>query len=170
MNPWKTIASLPARLGRVSGVTTLLAGIFGWPCACSTSNTPRGWSNLKEVFNQQAFFAVLTLGAGVLILSGGIDLSMGSGEVGLAGVAFGVLMTEGVPPYQSAGIVLGMGLLIGLTHGLLVTRLKLQAFLVTLCGLFVYRGLASASCLPNSGPACGEPSRDMPISPGNWTP
>jgi ribose transport system permease protein len=36
---------------------------------------------------------------------------------------------------------LAIGALIGLTHGLLVTRLKLQAFLVTLCGLFVYRGL-----------------------------
>src|SRR5262249_53185285 len=45
-------------------------------------------------------------------------------------------------PYLAVPIVLCMGVVIGLINGLLVTRLKLQAFLVTLCGLFVYRGLA----------------------------
>jgi ribose transport system permease protein len=140
MNVWKNIASLPGAFGRVSGVMTLLAVIFGANCLLDFEYATR-WSNLKEVLNQQAFFGVLTLGAGVLILSGGIDLSMGS-VVGLAGVAFGVLMKNNVPPYQATGIVLLLGVLIGLTNGLLVTRLKLQAFLVTLCGLFVYRGLA----------------------------
>ena len=40
------------------------------------------------------------------------------------------------------GIVLGLSLLIGLTHGLLITKLGLQPFIVTLCGLLFYRGLA----------------------------
>jgi ribose transport system permease protein len=132
--------ALALRLGRVSGVLVLLALIYGAMCFIDVDYATR-WSNLKEVLNQQAFFGVLTLGAGVLILAGGIDLSMGS-VVALGGVGFGVLMKNGVPPFQAAALVVVGGICIGLTHGLLVTRLKLQPFLVTLCGLFVYRGLA----------------------------
>ena len=87
------------------------------------------------------FYGILTLGAGVLIIAGGIDLSIGS-VVGLSAVLFGVLMSKGVAPLTAMLIVLGMGVLIGLGHGLLVTGLKLQPFLVTLCGLFIYRGIA----------------------------
>jgi ribose transport system permease protein len=99
------------------------------------------WSNLKDVLSQQAFFGVLTLGVGVLIITGGIDLSIGS-VVGLSAVLFGVLMRNGFPPVVAAFAVLGCGVVIGLIHAALVTGLKLQPFLVTLCGLFVYRGAA----------------------------
>jgi ribose transport system permease protein len=57
-------------------------------------------------------------------------------------VLFGLLLERGYPPALSAGLVLLLGPVIGLTHGLLVTRLRLQPFLVTLCGLFIYRGIA----------------------------
>jgi ribose transport system permease protein len=77
--------SIFSRLGRVSGVLVLLALIYGLMCFLDFEYATR-WSNLKEVMNQQAFFGVLTLGAGILILSGGIDLSIGS-VVGLSGVA-----------------------------------------------------------------------------------
>jgi len=129
-----------AKLGRVGGVLALLAIIYGTMCILDFSYATR-WSNVKEVLNQQGFFAVLTLGVGILILSGGIDLSIGS-VVGLSGVLFVVLMKNGLPPFQAAAAVLGVGAGIGLLHGMLVTRLRLQAFLVTLCGLFVYRGVA----------------------------
>ncbi len=127
-------------MNRIFGVLTLLTVIFGLQCALDIKYATR-WSVLKEVFNQQALFAVLTFGAGILILSGGLDLSIGS-VVALAGVGFSVLMRSGVPPVAAMLIVLAGGTSIGSLHGLLVTRLKLQAFLVTLCGLFMYRGLA----------------------------
>jgi ribose transport system permease protein len=130
----------PGRLSRISGVLSLLVVVYGTMCLLDSEYATR-WSNLKFVINDQASFAVLTLGAGILIISGGIDLSIGS-VVALSGVAFGVLMKDGVRPYTAAAYVLGLGIVIGLLHGLLVTRLKLQAFLVTLCGLFVYRGVA----------------------------
>jgi ribose transport system permease protein len=47
-----------------------------------------------------------------------------------------------MPPWQATLAVLALAAGIGLVHGLLVTRLHLQPFLVTLCGLFIYRGLA----------------------------
>ena len=87
------------------------------------------------------FYGILTLGAGVLILAGGIDLSIGS-VVGLSAVLFGVLMSKGVAPEAAMLSVILLGTLIGLMHGLLVTGLRLQPFLVTLCGLFIYRGIA----------------------------
>jgi len=125
---------------RILGVVLLLLAMY---VMLFFSDMDKGWtrSNLKNILNQQAFFAVLTLGAGVLIVTGGIDLSIGS-VVGASAVGFGVLMRNGVSPVPAMAIVLGCGVIIGLIHGLLITRLKLQAFLVTLCGLFVYRGLA----------------------------
>jgi ribose transport system permease protein len=125
---------------RILGVVSLLVGMYALLFAADFDNASK-WSNLKNVLNQQAFFGVLTLGVGVLIVAGGIDLSIGS-VVGASAVGFGVLMRSGVHPLQSMAIVLGCGIAVGLINGLLVTRLKLQPFLVTLCGLFVYRGLA----------------------------
>jgi ribose transport system permease protein len=125
---------------RVLGVVTLLALMYLLLFLSDPANAFK-WGNLKDVLNQQTFFGVLTLGVGVVIITGGIDLSIGS-VVGLGAVGFGVLMRDGVHPYLAVLIVLGGGVIVGLVHGLLISRLKLQSFLVTLCGLFVYRGLA----------------------------
>jgi ribose transport system permease protein len=93
------------------------------------------------VANIQGRYGVITLGAALVIIAGGIDLSIGS-VVGFAAVLFGVLMKAGVHPYLAVPLVVLTGALIGLGNGLLITRLKLQPFLVTLCGMFVYRGAA----------------------------
>jgi ribose transport system permease protein len=54
-----------------------------------------------------------------------------------------VLLVEyGMAPWAAVAVVLLLGAAIGLAHGLLVTKLKLQAFVVTLCGMFIYRGAA----------------------------
>lgn len=87
-------------------------------------------------------YGILSLGAGCLIISGGIDLSIGS-VVGLCATVMAMLLTKAQwPPLAAVAAVLALGAAIGLVHGLLVTRLKVQAFIVTLCGLFIYRGIA----------------------------
>ncbi len=87
-------------------------------------------------------YGVISLGAGCLIITGGIDLSIGS-VVGLCATAMAMLLTKQQwPPLAAVAAVLALGAAIGLIHGLLVTRLKVQAFVVTLCGLFIYRGIA----------------------------
>ncbi len=98
-------------------------------------------SNVFSVLNRHGEYGIVCVGAGLLILAGGIDLSVGS-VVGLAAVLFGVLMEYHVHPLLAAGAVLVGGAAVGLLHGLLVTQMRMQAFLVTLCGMFVYRGLA----------------------------
>jgi ribose transport system permease protein len=101
----------------------------------------RSAGNQQTIANRLGFYGVLTVGVGILIISGGIDLSIGS-VVGLGAVVFALLLEKQIPPALAALIVLAGGAGIGLIHGLLVTQLGLQPFLVTLCGLFIYRGLA----------------------------
>jgi ribose transport system permease protein len=86
-------------------------------------------------------YGIISLGVGILILSGGIDLSIGSVAALSASVVV-LLNKQGWPPLACFLAALGVGLLIGLFHGLIVTKLRVQAFVVTLCGLFLYRGLA----------------------------
>lgn len=98
--------------------------------------------NVENLVHRTSLFGILAIGAAFVIITGGIDLSIGS-MVCLVGVLLPWLLTkQGWPVGAAVPAVLGMSLLIGMTHGLLVTRLKLQPFVVTLCGLLLYRGLA----------------------------
>jgi ribose transport system permease protein len=127
-------------MSRILGVLLLLVGLYGVLFVSDPGAATK--SNLFIVANRQGFYGIITLGAALLILSGGIDLSIGS-VIGLGVVLFAYLMqTRGVHPYAAVLLVVVAGAVIGLINGLLVTKLKLQAFLVTLCGMFVYRGLA----------------------------
>lgn len=127
-------------MNRIIGVVLLLAAMYGLLYWSDPTHAFK-WSNLKDVLSQQAFFGVITIGVGVLILTGGIDLSIGS-VVGFSAILFGVLMRNGVSPYAAAAVVVACGVVIGVINAGLITGLKLQPFLVTLCGLFVYRGAA----------------------------
>jgi ribose transport system permease protein len=87
-------------------------------------------------------YGIISLGAGILIISGGIDLSIGS-VVGLCATLLAMLLIDyRWAPLPAMLSVLGVGLAVGLVNGLLVTKLRVQAFIVTLCGLFIYRGAA----------------------------
>jgi ribose transport system permease protein len=107
----------------------------------SLNEGARTLSNQQTIADRLGFYGILTVGAGILIVSGGIDLSIGS-VVGLGAVTFALLLKMRVVPWQAALLVVAGGATIGVIHGLLVTFLRLQPFLVTLCGLFIYRGLA----------------------------
>ena len=126
-------------LVRLVGVVVLLALLIGTLAA--SADSAFGRSNVFELLSRQGALGVITVGAALIILTGGIDLSIGS-VVGLSAVAFGTLMEMGVAPVPSLLLVLALGVGVGLTNGLLVTKLRLQAFLVTLCGMFVFRGFA----------------------------
>jgi ribose transport system permease protein len=118
----------------------LMVGLLYCGLMFSDENA-RSPSNQQTIANRLGFYGVLTVGVGILIIAGGIDLSIGS-VVGLGAVIFALLLKKQVSPGMAAAIVLSGAALIGLLHGLLVTQLGLQPFLVTLCGLFIYRGLA----------------------------
>jgi ribose transport system permease protein len=73
--------------------------------------------------------------------------------VGLAAVSLALLIERHIAPPFAVLIILACAPLIGLIHGLLVTRLRLQPFLVTLCGLFVYRGLSQWATWRENSPS-----------------
>jgi ribose transport system permease protein len=126
-------------MNRLLGVVLMVALLYG--AVLASDPAARSPANQQEIGTRLGFYGVLTVGVGVLIVSGGIDLSIGS-VVALGAVGFGLLLQRQVPPPLALLIVMAGGALIGLVHGLLVTLLRLQPFLVTLCGLFIYRGLA----------------------------
>ncbi len=98
--------------------------------------------NLENLVRRSALFGILGVGVSFVIITGGIDLSIGS-LVCLVGVLTPWLLVEqGVHPVVAVGGLLTLSLLLGVLHGVLITRLRLQPFLVTLCGLLIYRGLA----------------------------
>ncbi len=101
-------------------------------------------ANVMNMLRYIGLFGIIAIGVSFVIITGGIDLSIGS-LIGLMGVLFPILLIEKMPEAPIAvafAIVLSLSLLIGLIHGLLITKLRLQPFLVTLCGLFIYRGIA----------------------------
>jgi ribose transport system permease protein len=97
--------------------------------------------NIENLVHRTALFGILSIGAAFVIITGGIDLSIGS-LVCLVGVLLPYLLGQGWPVAAAVATVLGMAVAIGLIHGLLITRLRLQPFVVTLCGLLLYRGIA----------------------------
>jgi ribose transport system permease protein len=141
-------------VGRLIGILVIVVSLYA--LLVGGFETARSADNHIDLARRLGFYGVLTLGVGTLIITGGIDLSIGS-LVGLAAVCFGLLLESQVNPWLAAGAVLLGAPLVGLVHGLLVTRLGLQPFLVTLCGLFVYRGVARWLTKTTVGLAVGAP-------------
>ena len=98
-------------------------------------------TNLSSVVRQTAVINIMALGMTVIIISGGIDLSVGS-ILGLAGLLGAMAMESGVPIFPSVLIGTAAGLGCGFVNGFLITRLKIAPFIVTLGTLGIYRGMA----------------------------
>lgn len=98
-------------------------------------------ANLSNVLRQNAFIAILAAGMTFVILTGGIDLSVGS-VVGLSGVICAGLLASGVNVAVAIGAGTGVGLAAGLVNGVAVTMLRVPAFVVTLAMMLVVRGTA----------------------------
>ncbi len=98
--------------------------------------------NIENLLRRTALFSLLSIGVSFVITSAGIDLSIGS-VVCLVGTLLPYLVVQtgwSWPVALGALLLLAAGL--GLMHGVLVTKLRLQPFIVTLCGLLLYRGIA----------------------------
>ena len=98
--------------------------------------------NLANTSNLIGLFGILSIGQAFVIITGGIELSVGS-VVALLGTLFIDFIAVRELDWPLAFVlIIALGAIIGLVHGWLITRLKLQPFVVTLCGLLIYRGVA----------------------------
>src|SRR4051812_28698304 len=115
-------------MARLLGIGVLVVGLYA-ALVGGAGGGALGGGGVLPLTREQAYFAVLTLGAATVIITGGIDLSVGS-VVGLGAVVFGQLLGKGWMPLSALGVIVVLGAAIGLVHGLLITKLKLQPFLV----------------------------------------
>jgi ribose/xylose/arabinose/galactoside ABC-type transport system permease subunit len=102
---------------------------------------------LIQTATDASFFAIMAVGATIVIISGGIDLSVGS-VYALAGVTMGLMLRAHPGLGGGAAVVLslllcaGVGLCAGAANGLLVVGLRVHPFIVTLGSMWILRGIA----------------------------
>ena len=94
---------------------------------------------LGDILADNAFIITAAIGTTFVILSGGIDLSIGS-MIGFVGVVIANLDAVGWHPLASAALMLAFGALFGGLQGLIIDFCEIQPFIVTLAGLFLLRG------------------------------
>lgn len=140
-------AAVWQRLGPLLGLATLMAGLsFASPHFLTVEN-------LLNVLRQSSINAILALGQLMVIITAGIDLSIGS-ILGLTNVMLALLLVAGWDPLAACGAALAMGVAIGLLNGVLLTKLRLpHPFISTLGMMNVARGAALllAGGVPISG-------------------
>ena len=111
-------------------------------CGATSFENPRFLhaENLINTAQLIGMFGVFSIGLGLVIITGGIDLSVGS-MIALSGMLLVMALTQWHWPWPLAVLfVLAVPMALGWVHGILITKFKLQPFIVTLCGLLLYRG------------------------------
>ncbi|WP_394925300.1 sugar ABC transporter permease [uncultured Robinsoniella sp.] len=114
--------------------------------------------NLTNLINQAGYVAVLAIGMTIILILKHIDLSVGY-VAGFCGAAAAILMTRYlINEWAAILLVLILGLAIGLYQGILVTKVGVPAFVTTLAGMFIFRGLlnlflqeSGTIIVPNAG-------------------
>jgi simple sugar transport system permease protein len=99
------------------------------------------WRVFEDLLTDNAYLGLAAIGMTFVILSGGIDLSVGA-VVGFTTVLIGVLVGKHVDPWVAMPIALAVGTVFGGLMGWVISAFDLPPFLVTLAGMFLARGMA----------------------------
>ena len=113
-------------------------------CATVSIQEPKFLSgdNLQNLARLVGLYGIFSIGIGIVIITGGIDLSIGS-VFALLGVLLSIFLVDWQWPAALAVLaVIGISTSLGFINGFLITKVKIQPFIVTLCGLLFYRGAA----------------------------
>jgi ribose/xylose/arabinose/galactoside ABC-type transport system permease subunit len=144
-------------------VLAVLLSIYGWYDARpGQPNTFLNFDNLVDgIATPMSYYAIMAVGVTVVIITSGIDISVGSTMALAALGAAWVLqqLAPDAPAWQALpvafAVALGVGLLAGLVNGGLVVALRMHPFIVTLATLSIYRGIANVctriKTLPSPG-------------------
>jgi ribose/xylose/arabinose/galactoside ABC-type transport system permease subunit len=123
--------------------------------------------NLENVLRQNAFPAIVAAGMTFTILTAGIDLSVGS-VVGLSGVVCADAIAHGLGLAPAIGAGIAVGVAVGVVNGLIVTRIRIPPFIVTLAMMLVVRGVAlkytNARTISDLPPLLSPLSRGLPMT------
>jgi len=131
----------------LAALLTLFAGTHTDRVTGETVNNFLNSYTLIQTLTDASFFAIMAVGATVVIISGGIDLSVGS-TYALAGVATAMVLRSAAPDGGLAivglaiVVSLGVGLVCGVLNGLMVVGLGVHPFIITLGTMWIVRGIA----------------------------
>ncbi|MBI5175077.1 MAG: ABC transporter permease [Candidatus Melainabacteria bacterium] len=128
------------RRREILGPLAALLAVYLVFCWLSPSSFA-GAANLELILRQTTIVGLVSLGMTIVIIAGGIDLSIGS-AVALSTVVIASLLNAGISPIFAALGGIAVGALAGLANGLMVARLKVVPFIATLVSLLVLRGIA----------------------------
>src|SRR5580704_11406735 len=129
-----------AQLGTLLGLTLLGLLAILWIALAFSTNSFWTYNNISNLLRQGAMTAILAIGETFVIITGGIDLSVGA-VVGFTSVIIAWLLTHGYPIWGAVIITLAFGLVIGGFHGFGITKLGLPPFIMTLATLTALRGI-----------------------------
>ncbi|MCB0914010.1 MAG: ABC transporter permease, partial [Propionibacteriaceae bacterium] len=97
--------------------------------------------NILNVLRQAAPLLIVAVAMTLVIITGGIDLSVGS-QVALVNAVAAIIMAQGVPSWAAVLLMLAFGALVGLAQGWFIAHQRIEPFIVTLAGLSILRGFA----------------------------
>jgi ribose transport system permease protein len=129
-----------ARIGTLLSLTLLILLALMWIVLAFSTNSFWTYNNITNLLRQGAMTAILAIGETFVIITGGIDLSVGA-VVGFTSVIIAWLLTHGYPIWGAVAITLAFGLAIGVFHAFGITKLGLPPFIMTLATLTALRGI-----------------------------
>jgi ribose/xylose/arabinose/galactoside ABC-type transport system permease subunit len=98
--------------------------------------------NLTNILTQNTYFIIVAIGLAFVLISGGIDLSVGY-QMSLVGVIMAMMMTEwGLPVWLALLTAIVLGTFLGMINGLLVTRIRTFPLIVTLATAVIFQGIS----------------------------
>jgi len=137
----KKSALINGRELMVIGIIIAMVAVFS-----ILSPTFRTYPTLVSVLDSVYYVALMAIGVTFPLITGGVDLSMGTGLVCYALVGGYMIVHKGMPVAVGILIAILMGVVIGLINGCLVALMDLPPFLATLCTCMITRGLGPALC------------------------
>jgi ribose transport system permease protein len=122
------------------GLTLLALLVLLWVILSVATPSFASANNISNLLRQGSMIAILAVGQTFVIITGGIDLSVGA-VVGFATVIAAMLINAGVPVFLAILLTLLVGVAIGLFHGFGIVKMGLPPFIITLATLTSLRGI-----------------------------
>lgn len=137
----KAFGKLKGREAMVLGIIVAMVILFS-----ILSPTFRTYPTLVSVLDNSYYITLMALGVTFPLITGGVDLSIGTGLVSYSLIGGFLVVTKGMPIGVGLIACIGIGVLIGLFNGILVAIMDLPPFLATLCTCMITRGVGPAIC------------------------
>ena len=122
----------------IFGVLVILFAFF-----CIMSPSFRKYSTILTMTSYMYYIMLMAIGVTFPLLTGGVDLSIGTGLVCYSIVGSYLMRQMGLPIWVAMLVTVGMGIFFGFINGVVVAKLNLPPFITTLCTMMIVRGLGS---------------------------